>query len=74
MKSSLCGERFSTGGEIGGYSGRLDVGVIPGILLTLDINWVGGWENVHPQNSSIQQPPEEIKFPTFFLLNYLQED
>ena len=62
MKYSVCGDRSSTGGEIGGYSGRLDVGVIPG---TLDINWMGGWVNVHPQDSSIQQPPEETKVPTF---------
>ena len=31
-------------GERGGWSGGGMVGVMPGMLRCLDINWVGGWE------------------------------
>ena len=45
-RSPLAGDKLiAWPGERGGWSGRGVVGVMPGMLTDLDINWVGGWES-----------------------------
>ena len=44
-RSSVLGERLLIWARVrGGLSGREFVGVMPGMLTGLDINWVGGWK------------------------------
>ena len=49
IRSSLLGDKSTGGpGEMGGWSGGGLVGVMPGILTGLDINWVVGGESSQP--------------------------
>ena len=71
-KSSLLGDKLTAWpGEMGGWSGRGMVGLMPGILTGSDINW-GGWVGGKGfPNSSFSS------FPTGFqshLSSYLPPD
>jgi hypothetical protein len=53
-RSSTLGDKLlSRAGDKGGWSGRGLVGVMPGILTGLDINWVGGWEKFSTHSSQL---------------------
>ena len=53
-RSSTLGDKLlSRAGDKGGWSGRGLVGVMPGILTGLDINWVGRWEKFSTHSSQL---------------------
>ena len=63
-RSSLLGDKLLVWpGEVGGWSGRGVVGVMPGMLTDLDINWVCGWEKFSnvAQNSSFPGSVQQNK-------------
>ena len=53
-RSSTLGDKLlGWAGDKGGWSGGGLVGVMPGILTGLDINWVGGWEKFSTHSSQL---------------------